>query len=315
MTDYYSILGLTKNASDIEIKTAFRKLAKIYHPDKNPNDPNAKLLFENILKAYNTLTNPYQRKRYDASQISPQTQSNKSQRAYQKNQKVWAASEEEIKQREYYKNYYQSKKNSVHQTPKKPSYSDYKYILFATPIAVGLFMLIISIFSTEPRTEIGSKNSNNVLVQKKQTNVIQLANGDTPYSSHFGNIKTVNTNHILKINNSTNYDAVICVFDKKTKTYLQHSYVKSNFSITFSMLPKTGVYWKCVIGNNWIADKPIYDHQIIGGFDRLIQYQNWESSPILFHSDDEEEITFLSIIDTASLNNQFICNDVTFFEK
>ena len=50
MADYYSILGLKKTATDIEIKTAFRRLAKIYHPDKNPNDPNAKHLFENILK-------------------------------------------------------------------------------------------------------------------------------------------------------------------------------------------------------------------------------------------------------------------------
>jgi curved DNA-binding protein CbpA len=52
MADYYSILGLTKTATEIEIKAAFRRLAKIYHPDKNPNDPNAKHLFENILRAY-----------------------------------------------------------------------------------------------------------------------------------------------------------------------------------------------------------------------------------------------------------------------
>ena len=65
MADFYSILGLSKTATDTEIKTAFRKLVKLYHPDKNPNDPNAKTLFENIVLAYNTLINPHQRKRYD----------------------------------------------------------------------------------------------------------------------------------------------------------------------------------------------------------------------------------------------------------
>ncbi len=64
MADYYSILGLTKNATDIEIKSAFRKLAKTYHPDKN-HDPNARILFERILKAYDTLINPHTRRRYD----------------------------------------------------------------------------------------------------------------------------------------------------------------------------------------------------------------------------------------------------------
>ena len=70
MADHYSILGISKNASDIEIKAAFRKLVKIYHPDKNPNDPNAKKIFENILRAYNTLINPHSKKRYDNSNYS-----------------------------------------------------------------------------------------------------------------------------------------------------------------------------------------------------------------------------------------------------
>ena len=46
MSDYYSILGVSITASSIEIKSAFRKLVKIYHPDKNPNNPNSKKIFE-----------------------------------------------------------------------------------------------------------------------------------------------------------------------------------------------------------------------------------------------------------------------------
>jgi molecular chaperone DnaJ len=87
MADYYSILGLTKTATEIEIKAAFRRLAKIYHPDKNPNDPNAKHLFENILRAYNVLSNPHSRKRYDNSNFVTHSQTNRPQRPGQSKHK------------------------------------------------------------------------------------------------------------------------------------------------------------------------------------------------------------------------------------
>ena len=65
MLNYYQILGVSQNATSSEIKTAFKKLAIQHHPDKNPNKENAKLLFENILIAYSTLSNPSKKRRYD----------------------------------------------------------------------------------------------------------------------------------------------------------------------------------------------------------------------------------------------------------
>ncbi len=307
MADYYSILGLTKNATDIEIKTAFRKLAKIYHPDKNPNNPNSKILFENILKAYNTLINPHSKKRYDNSNFGTNTQTVRPQRAGQKKQKDHSVTEEDIKRREYYKNYYNSKKHTVKTSPTKISYSDYKYILFATPIAVGLLMLILSLFNSEPKTEIPFVETNK--------SRIQLANGDTPYMNYFGNIKTFETQHALKINNSSGFDAIVAVFDKNTRTYLQHSYLHASYSIEFSMLPETGVYWKCILGKNWNQSKVLFNNHISGGFDSLIQYQNWESLPKMFTDNDDEEVTILYVIDPQSKDKQYISNEIEFFEK
>jgi curved DNA-binding protein len=63
--DYYRTLGVDKNASEKDIKKAFRRLAKQYHPDANPNNPSAEAKFKEINEAYETLSNPEKRKLYD----------------------------------------------------------------------------------------------------------------------------------------------------------------------------------------------------------------------------------------------------------
>ncbi len=63
--DYYEILEVDKNATVEEIKSAYRKLAKKYHPDLNKNDRNAKNKFIELQKAYETLKDPKKRKQYD----------------------------------------------------------------------------------------------------------------------------------------------------------------------------------------------------------------------------------------------------------
>lgn len=63
--DYYKILGVDKTATQDDIKKAFRKLARQYHPDLNPNDPNAKEKFQAINEANEVLSDPEKRKKYD----------------------------------------------------------------------------------------------------------------------------------------------------------------------------------------------------------------------------------------------------------
>lgn len=63
--DYYDILGVSRDASEAEIKKAYRKKAMQYHPDRNPDDPQAEVKFKKAAEAYEVLSSPEKRRRYD----------------------------------------------------------------------------------------------------------------------------------------------------------------------------------------------------------------------------------------------------------
>ena len=63
--DYYDVLGVSRKASNSDIKKAFRSLARKYHPDKNPGDEEAEALFKEVQEAYAILSNEDQRRQYD----------------------------------------------------------------------------------------------------------------------------------------------------------------------------------------------------------------------------------------------------------
>src|SRR5215469_4839370 len=62
--DYYEVLGVARNASDDDIKKAFRRLARQYHPDVN-KDKNAEAQFKEVNEAYEVLSDPQKRQMYD----------------------------------------------------------------------------------------------------------------------------------------------------------------------------------------------------------------------------------------------------------
>ncbi|MCB9993359.1 MAG: J domain-containing protein [Hyphomicrobiaceae bacterium] len=69
MRDPYTVLGVAKSASAADVKSAYRKLAKAYHPDQNKNDPNAQSKFAEVTAAYDLLSDKTKRGQYDRGEI------------------------------------------------------------------------------------------------------------------------------------------------------------------------------------------------------------------------------------------------------
>ena len=273
MVNYYEVLGLHKGATIAEIKSAFRKLAKLYHPDKNPK---GKEQFSKILKAYETLSNPNLKSAYDYnlnynySNTSPVNSKTKS-------QKKQNFDEKELKRRRYYdehiKKYAKTKETFKQMTESKKNYNEFKYILFATPLAVALFMLIFYLASP----------NQNILIQPKQsktTSNTALKTGDSPYTDYFGENKFYKTNPIsLTVKNFTGNELVLILFTEKE--FFRSCYISSGTYAELRELPNEPIYIRYCCGLNFNYSLFLKGPKIYGAFEKNLEFFESNESTIL----------------------------------
>src|ERR1700752_5385962 len=108
LPDYYKILQVPPTATSAEIKTAYRRLAKLFHPDKNSGNPAAEEKFKQIKDAYENLINPLRRRKYDDRRNHSLKTNHAAEFHKKAARKNYNFTEEEAKRRKYYQQHYKT---------------------------------------------------------------------------------------------------------------------------------------------------------------------------------------------------------------
>lgn len=258
MQSYYDILGISESASSAQIKSAFRHLAKLYHPDKNPQ---GKEQFAKILKAYEVLIDTSSRRQYDLKLKHGHAENFKVKKT-NTGQKEWGFSDEELKRRQYYKEHYKKEyeRYAKQATITKKNYNEYKYILFAAPLAVGLLMFIVNTYEQSNAEE--TKNTTIIIPEKKD----ELSPYSDPYTSYFKNpVYDTVANRSFIIKNLSSKDAIICLTDASDK-FLRSFVIKMGISAEVEQLPNAEMNVRIFSGKNWNKSKEHKGLDVFGGF-------------------------------------------------
>ncbi len=265
MVNYYDILGISFNANHSEIKTAFRSLAKIYHPDVNPYGQED---FKKILRAYETLIDPSRKSSYD---IKLKYHQNTMQSIKTAGTKTWSFEEKELKRRQYYNEHikkYEKPKTSTNtkavHSELKNNYNEYKYILFATPIAVALFLLVVNLAASPPKIK-------NLEIAKRESAKKIIKMGDSPYLEHFGSPKYDKyESKSLTVKNYTGLDVVVCLFNERG--FLRSCFIQDGYYAEIPQLPKNKIIVKYSSGQNWNFELQLKETKLFGAFTKNLSF-------------------------------------------
>jgi len=285
LINYYDILGIKPGATGNEIKAAFRMLAKRFHPDKNPQGQEE---FKKILLAYETLSDPSRKYAYD---LKLKYQQNAAHGTKQAGKKHYTFEEKEMRRRQYYnehiKKYEKMTRAKTQHAELKKNYNEYKYILFATPLAVLLFLLVIHFATPSHRGTTLPQNN------PPTTEVTNLKMGDSPYSSYFGNpVYDTLANQTLTVKNNTGKDVIICLFSNNK--FLRCSFVRGGYYISISQLPNAFINIRYSSGYNWDPDYELKEVKLYGAFTKDLK----------FYESEEIELTTVNEITLINGLNQ-----------
>jgi hypothetical protein len=236
LTSYYDILGISQSAGVNEIKRAFRRLAKLYHPDKNPGE---KELFAGILKAYETLVDPALRSAYDRKLRYQQQQNSSAEKTKSKN---WTFEEREQRRRKYYeehiKQYEKPRPNYKSSETVKNNYNEFKYILFATPLAVALLLLVIRLATPSDENAATNTNATTLVEAKSQKPALASVFGQETFDD--------TTAGQIELNNQLESNVLLCLFSNEI--FVRSCFLSAASKQSINRLPQGPFTLRMIMG-------------------------------------------------------------------
>ncbi len=263
LPDYYKILQVPVTASTAEIKAAYRRLAKMYHPDKNGGYSDGEK-FKQIREAYETLGNPQKRMHYDSKRNRATTFRSTSKEPKKPTEKNYTFTEEDAKRRQYYQQHYK-KQASAKSTapPSQPRQSsELKYILISVPVAVALLLLMIRIYEKPNEEKIEQTTYDTVRASDIHT-------ADSPYTHVFGKmILDTNSASVIRLINRSGHDAIVFLQNDNGKVLRSH-FIENNYEMLAENIPPSTYrvfYW---LGNEFSYRYFLFD-TIMGNFRKSV---------------------------------------------
>lgn len=254
--NFYALLGVSSTATQEEIKLAYRKLAKRFHPDRNPGDKQNEERFKEISEAYNVLSDEENRKKYDLK--FHYTSNSRSEKKYNPG----------TTQRE------QPKFRVKKERPPTAAEKRATRWIFGTVIVFVITITVMIVIDPEDDEALKMKQ---LLYQQEMMDHAPVQNtepppimdADSPYDSVFGpGISIDESRNTIMVVNSEASEVVVCLVQKDPpyKT-IRNEYFGSGLTYRIVGIPNGTYYLKTYFGKNWNPKKKLANGKVTGGFD------------------------------------------------
>lgn len=313
MKDHYRMLGVPDNASEQDIKLAYRKLAKRYHPDVNAGAKGAEERFKEITEAYAILSDFSLRRVYDSKRMRPVFYS------------PAPVQEKKDPRRKEYSEEDLDRARRRHKNKMQSHVARRKKILAGMIVTFILFMIASAMFDNwiREKRERESKDFieqlNRESIKNLQYAKTHIESMDSPFDSLFGpGIYQSGSKNKLVIYMAF-ADAVICAVQRNPPfRTIRNEYIPSKNGFIMNEMPDGKYYIKLYCGKNWDYNKKVPDGRKLGGFTEDELFLRADAGPFILQNFNTKNGKSHPV-DTITLNPALIKFDTItraeFFEK